>query len=77
MNAVTLRAHFDGERIVLDESFDLEPDVELIVTIMPSHQEDTEREEGFALAAQMLGRAYHDDEPEYDLSSIKSLTSTM
>lgn len=35
MEAVTLPAHFDGDRILLDEPFDLEPDTNLIVTVLP------------------------------------------
>lgn len=70
MSSITLRAHFDGEKIVLDEPFDLEPDAELIVTVLPNSQEAAEREAWFALAAQMLARAYG-DEPDYSKVEIK------
>ncbi len=72
---MALRAHFDGKKIVLDKLFELEPDAELIVTVLPNPQEAAEREEWFALAAQMLERAYGGDEPEYDISSIKEFNS--
>jgi len=44
MPIVTLPAHFDGERICLDEPFDLEPDAKLIVTILPKQESDNEHE---------------------------------
>ena len=40
MGKVTLRAHFDGRQILLDEPFELEPDTELIVTVLPKTLED-------------------------------------
>lgn len=45
MDTVTLRAHFDGKQIVLDEPFKLEPNAELIVTVVPRSC-DEEREIG-------------------------------
>jgi len=51
METVTLRAHFDGKHILLDEPFELEPNTELIVTVVPRGS-DEEREDwgaaGFA-----------------------------
>jgi len=35
MEKQTLRAHFDGSQILLDEPFEIEPNTELIVTIVP------------------------------------------
>ena len=35
METKTLRAHFDGSQILLDEPFELEPNVELIITVLP------------------------------------------
>ena len=32
MPLISLPAHFDGNKICLDETFDLEPDTKLIVT---------------------------------------------
>lgn len=68
MNPKTLNAHFDGRQIVLDEPFELKPNVKLIITVLP---EDSEREDWARLAMHSLGRAYGDDEPEYELDSIK------
>lgn len=65
MKTVTLAAHFDGEHIQLDEPFQLPPNVRLLVTIIPEHSADSEREEWYALSKACLARAYADDEPDY------------
>ena len=39
MPAVTLKAHYDGERILLDEPCDLPPDTPLMVTVLPREEE--------------------------------------
>lgn len=70
METVTLRAHFDGEQIRLDEPFELEPNTELIVTVVP-RASDEEREAWTQLALASLARAYGDDEPEYSRDQIK------
>jgi len=63
---ISLAAHFDGKQILLDEPFELEPNVKLIVTVLPDERED------WRLAAKKnLARAYGDDEPEYGLDLIK------
>ena len=80
MNAVTLRAHFDGQKICLDEPFDMEPNTELIVTVLPKRlapsatpQEppDKERSDWAGLSQQSLAAAYGEDEMEYSLDRIK------
>ena len=70
MEPVTLRAHFDGKQILLDEPFELEPNTELIVTVVP-RASDEERGDWTRLALESLARAYSDDEPEYSLDQIK------
>ena len=69
MPIVALKAHFDGDHIVLDEPFDLPPHSPLIVTLLP--EPDTERASWEALAVESLARAYGPDEPAYSLSDIK------
>ncbi len=65
MKAVTLRAHFDGEYIRLDEPFKLEQDMPLAITVLSKEEED-ERDSGwFALSAAGLEGAYGEAEPEY------------
>jgi hypothetical protein len=73
MDTKTLRAHFDGRQIVLDEPFELEPDTELLVTVLPKEQseEDAEREAWLKLSVKRLQDAYGEDEPEYSLDMIK------
>lgn len=73
MDAKTLRAHFDGSQIVLDEPFELEPNAELLVTVLPKEQseEDAEHEAWVKLSLKRLQDAYGEDEPEYSLDMIK------
>ena len=71
MSSVTLRAHFDGERIRLDEPFELEPDTELLVTVLPSELIASDREGWSRLSTMSLAKAYGDDEPEYPLEMVK------
>ena len=61
-------AHFNGDTFVLDEPFELKPNMRLIVTVL--NEENDEREDWRILAKQSLARAYSDDEPEYSLDSI-------
>ena len=50
MPTVALRAHYDGEHIILDEPYDLPPNSALIVTLLPS-QPDEDSEEVWLRAA--------------------------
>ena len=70
METRTLRAHFDGNQILLDEPFELEPNTELLITILPKAS-DEEREDWTRLSLESLARAYGDEEPEYPLDLIK------
>ena len=69
MPTVALKAHFNGDHIVLDEPFDLPPNSPLIVTVLP--EPDTERADWEALAVESLARAYGPDELDYSLNDIK------
>lgn len=71
MPIVALPAHFDGERICLDEPFELEPDTKLIVTILPKHGTDHEHKSWLLLSGQRLENAYGDNEPDYSSDLIK------
>ena len=73
MAVVSLPAHFDGERICLDEPFDLEPDAKLIVTILPRQGPDNEHESWLLLSAQRLEDAYGENEPEYSSDLLKEV----
>lgn len=70
MEKVTLRAHFDGRQILLDEPFELEPNMELIVTVLPKSFGE-ERDDWVRLSLESLARADGDDEPEYSFDLIK------
>ena len=75
MTAVTLRAHYDGEHIVLDEPFEIPANAPLTVTVLapdPSeHDRKRERASWAAISAWSLARAYGDDEPEYTVADLR------
>jgi hypothetical protein len=65
MSPVTIRAHFDGQHIRLDEPCQLEPDAQLLIVVLPKQADDGEREDWAHLARQALENAYAEDEPAY------------
>lgn len=69
MPAISLKAHYDGTSIQLDEPYELPPHAQLLVSILPNG-EDTDLRGWHELSAQSLARAYGDDEPEYSPSDI-------
>ena len=69
MEKLTLRAHYDGTRILLDEPFELQPNTKLLITVIQSSE--AEQEAWLKLSAQGLAAAYSDEEPEYLLTLIK------
>lgn len=71
MPDITLKAHFDGQNIKLDEPNELPRDSQLLVTVLAPTELDQERAEWFDLSMQGLARAYGDDEPDY--STVKIL----
>ena len=71
MNPRTIRAHFDGEQIRLDEPCKLEPDAKLLVIVLPKQSHDGEHEDWMHLSQQALENAYGENEPEYSLDAIK------
>ncbi len=64
MNVVTLKAHYDGKRVCLDEPCDLPPDTRLLVVVVPD-PEQRFREDWYELSRRSLARAYGEDEPDY------------
>lgn len=71
MDAVILRAHFDGQKICLDDPFEMEPNTELIVTVLPKRSSDQERADWTRFSQQSLVSAYAEDEEDYSLDQIK------
>lgn len=78
MNSTFLRAHFDGQKIVLDEPIKLKPNTKLIVAVLPEPETEPkndkvqeEREAWLQISMQGLENAYSEDEVEYSLDLIK------
>ena len=69
MDTISIPAHFDGERILLDEPVELEPNTKLIVTVLAKI--DAERESWLLLSGQRLEDAYREDEEAYLLDLVK------
>ena len=75
MNVITLKAHYDGERICLDEPFNLAPNQPVVVTVVQPDDDPTERADWIALAKAALARAYGDDEPDYPSDLVRERPS--
>ena len=63
---MTIRAHFDGHQVQVDEPITLPPDTELLVTVLPSESEtdfEAERNE-FARAALTNFAQIYEGEPD-------------
>ena len=71
MSLVAVHAHFDGERIHLDEPYQLEPETQLLIIVLPKGSHPDERNDWLTLAQNALENAYGHDEPEYSLDTIK------
>jgi hypothetical protein len=69
MSTVSLKAHYDGKIILLDEPFDLPANTRLMVTVLPPVTA-TSREDWAILSAENLARAYGDDEPDYSVTQL-------
>ena len=65
MSFVTVKAHYDGEKVCLDETVDLAPNTEVLVVIPQGDGLDQFRKEWFAHAQAAFARAYGEDEPDY------------
>ncbi|MCI0418744.1 MAG: hypothetical protein L0312_05900 [Acidobacteria bacterium] len=70
MPARTVRAHFDGEPIRLDEPCILEPQTPLLVIVLPQQHDESEQVDWLQLSQQTLANAYGAEEPEYSLDAI-------
>jgi len=71
MNAVTLKAHYDGQHIRLDEPFPLKPNTRLLVTVVPGETAEEERQAWLAASQAWLARAYGENEPDYSGAVIR------
>jgi hypothetical protein len=70
MPTISLRAHFDGQRIHLDEPYELPTGAPLLVTVLSTTVGDSTLTGWAGMAAAGLARAYGDDEPEYSSADI-------
>ena len=61
---IMLKAHYDGQKICLDEPCDLPPGTKLLVLVAPD-PEEAFRQDWLAFSQQAFARAYGDDEPDY------------
>jgi hypothetical protein len=66
-----LQAHYDGERIQLDEPFDLPRDTLLLVTVLPLPESNGDRVAWLAASRAALARTFADNEPEYTHADIR------
>lgn len=65
----SILAHFDGERILLDEPVKLEPNAKLIIQVLP--KDDHEREQWLTLSKSRFANAFANGEDEYPLDVVK------
>jgi hypothetical protein len=72
MPVISLKAHFDGKSIQLDEPYELPRDAQLLVTVLSPNLADDERFGWAVLSAHGLARAYGNDEPDYSAADIQS-----
>ena len=70
MPAISLKAHFDGQSIQLDEPYELPRDAQLLVTVLSTAPIETDSSEWAGFAGMGLTRAYGDNEPEYTSADI-------
>lgn len=67
----TLSAHFDGQKIQLDEPYKLAENARLVVVVLDG-VENEQRDEWSRLAAQHLARGCGEAEPEYTASDLRN-----
>src|SRR3989442_8137152 len=65
MNAATLKAHYDGKHICLDDPDPLEPNTRLLVTAVPGDTTEEERQAGLASSPTGFARGYGEKKAEY------------
>ena len=71
MNTITLKAHFDGKRICLDEPYELQPNSKLIVAVVSGDSLEDERQAWLAASQAGFARAYDDNEPDYSHAVLR------
>lgn len=74
MSTITLKAHFDGKQICLDEPYELQPDSKLIVAVVSGDSLEDERHAWLAASQAGFARAYDDGEPDYSNAVLRETT---
>ena len=70
MPSITLKAHYDGRTILLDEPYEMPTNARLLVTVVAPTPDD-EREAWARLGGEGLERAYAASEPDYGLEDVR------
>lgn len=70
MPIISVKAHFDGTSIQLDEPIVLVPNAPLLVTVLPVDAEDSFAADWAQVSRQALGQAFGDNEPEYPSTDL-------
>jgi hypothetical protein len=71
MSTITLKAHFDGKQICLDEPYELQTNSKLIVAVVSGDSLEDERQAWLAASQAGFARAYGDDEPDYSNAVLR------
>jgi hypothetical protein len=69
----TIPAHFNGECVLLDKPYNLEPYAKRLVVVISTTT--TEREDWLRLSHRRLEEAYGDDEPDYTLDALRTVNA--
>jgi hypothetical protein len=65
MSIISVKAHFDGTSIQLDEPIVLVPNAPLLVTVLPTDAENSFGADWAEVSHHALNQAFGDNEPEY------------
>jgi len=76
MSTLTLRAHFDGKKVCLDEPANLAPNTPLLITVLTKDKTQSERAAWLAASQESLARAYSENEPDYSAAVIREQPPT-
>jgi len=72
MPSITLKSHYDGRSILLDESYELPPKAQALVTVV-APTPGVDRKQWASLGGEGIARAYGENEPEYSLDDVRRL----
>ena len=72
MPDISLRAHFNGQVIQLDEPYELPRDAQLLVIVLSPASSDSSMNGWAEQSAAGLSAAYGDSEPEYTEADLLS-----